>query len=360
LSRIDSELLLVGSVPLRTPAAVFRMFGSALGSQLAAIPDGEPGDRSMWVDFLAARTYHEHPKVETIYIPTATGHPDDWKSTTLENLWQFRLKPGVTRLRFERLLYAEDAINSYHVFHDLRERGDLPASLRFQVCVPATASATLIYFRDAADRKLVDAAYEEGMEREFAQMLETIPADDLVIQFDVCPELLDLEQPLPWTSDTPADERFDGYVSSIHRLLHAVPDEVPVGYHFCYGTLGGWPTVPMPNLALSVRYSNAVLSRASRTVDYIHMPTPREIDDAFVQALQDLALDSENTKVYLGIIHPEDGLDGLRARAKIVSTKLSNYGAAYVCGFGRLPANDLPQLIDIHKAAAGTLAGAGP
>ena len=123
MSRIHSQLLLVGSVPLRTPTEVFRMFGSRLGSYLSAIPDGEPGDRSMWVDFLAVRTYHEHPQIDTVATPTPTGEPDDWKSTTFANLWSFKVKPGVSELHFDRLLYAEDAINSYHAFHDLRERG---------------------------------------------------------------------------------------------------------------------------------------------------------------------------------------------------------------------------------------------
>ncbi len=358
LPRIDSDLLLVGSVPLRTPTAVFNAFGSTLGPQLAAIPDGEPGDRSMWVDFLAARTYREHPDVETIYVPTATGHPDDWKSTTLANLWQFKLKPGVSQLRFDRLLYAEDAINSYHVFHDLREQGDLPLGLRFQVCIPATGSATLIYFRDAEDRALVDGAFEEAMGRELRQMLDHIPADDLLIQLDVCPEILDLEQPLPWTSDTPGDERFEGYVASIARLLSAVPGEVPVGIHWCYGTLGGWPTVEMSSLELCVRYTNAVLGRTSRVVDYVHLPTPLDIDDAFVRPLADLDLDKRRTRVYMGILHPEDGVEGVRRRAEIVSPYLSEFGVAYVCGFGRLSADDLPGIIDIHRGAAAALPAA--
>jgi hypothetical protein len=305
----------------------------------------------MWVDFLAARTYYEHPDVETTYIPKATGHPDDWKSTTLENLWQFRLKPGVSHLRFERLLYAEEAIDSYHVFHDLRARGELPADMRFQVCIPATGSATIIYFRDADDRKLVDAAYEEAMERELAQMLEVIPADDLLIQFDVCVEILDMQQSLPWTVDVPAETRFDRYVASIERLLGVVPEEVPVGFHWCYGTLGGWPTIGMTDLALCVRYTNAVVSAAPRTVDYVHMPTPREIDDAFVQPLEDLQIDPDKTRVYLGIIHPEDGVAGIKQRAEVVARQLPDFGAAYVCGFGRLSAEQLPELIELHKAA---------
>ena len=328
------------------------MFGSRLGPYLAAIPDGEPGDRSMWVDFLAIRTYHEHPQIDTVATPTPTGDPDDWKSTTLTNLWSFKVKPGVSELHFDRLLYAEDAINSYHAFHDLREQGEIPSQIRFQVCLPATASATLIYFPDGEDRRLVDAAYEDAFEREVATIVGNIPADDLLIQIDACPEVIDLEAPLPWTGDTPSEERFERYLASIIRLMRAVPENVPLGIHWCYGTLGGWPTVPMSNVDLCVRFTNAVDRAKVRTLDYVHIPTPREIDDAFVQPFDKLDVDPNTTRIYVGIIHPEDGDAGVLKRAEIVSKRLPDYGVAYVCGFGRLPTDGLPQIIDIHTNAA--------
>lgn len=352
MSRIDSQLLLVGSVPLRTPTEVFRTFGSRLGSDLSAIPDGEPGDRSMWVDFLAVRTYHGHPLIDTVATPTPTGEPDDWKSTTLTNLWSFKLKPGVSELHFDRLLYAQDAINSYHAFHDLRAQGEIPGDVRFQVCLPATASATLIYFPDVGDRRLVDAAYEEAIEREIATIVDEIPSEDLLIQIDACPEIIDIETPLPWTGDTPSEERFERYVASIVRIMAAVPEAVPVGIHWCYGTLGGWPTVPMPNLDLCVRFTNAVDRANARTLDYVHIPTPMDIDDAFVQALSNLETDPARTRVYMGIIHPEDGEAGVARRAEVVSGRLRDYGIAYVCGFGRLSTDELANLIDVHATAA--------
>lgn len=352
MSRIDSPLLLVGSVPFRTPTEVFQTFGSRLGSSLAAIPDGEPGDRSMWVDFLAVRTYREHAQIDTVASPEPTGDPDDWKSTTFTNMWSFKVKPGVSELHFDRLLYAEDAVNSYHAFRDLREHGGVPDAMRFQVCLPATASATLIYFPDGEDRRLVDAAYEEAIKREVASIIEQIPADDLLIQIDACPEVIDIEAPLPWTADTPSDERFERYVTSIVLLMQAVPESVPLGIHWCYGTLGGWPTVPMPNVDLCVRFTNAVLKSGARTLDYVHIPTPPQIDDAFVRALEDLETDARSTRVYMGIIHPEDGEAGVRERAQVVSRHLADYGVAYVCGFGRLSAASMPDIIDIHVEAA--------
>ena len=125
-----------------------------------------------------------------------------------------------------------------------------------------------------------------------------------------------------------------------------------MGIHWCYGTLGGWPTVPMPNVDLCVRFTNAVAAAKARTLDYVHIPTPPDIDDAFVRSLGDLAIDPRATRVYMGIIHPEDGEAGVRRRAEIVAGRLPDFGVAYVCGFGRLSADDLPRIIDLHATSA--------
>jgi hypothetical protein len=198
----------------------------------------------------------------------------------------------------------------------------------------------------------VDAAYEAAFEREVSAIVDEIPADDLLVQLDACPELIDLEVPLPWSQDTPGEQRFDRYVASILHLMRAVPEAVPLGIHWCYGTLGGWPTVPMPNLDLCVRFTNAVNRGNARTLDYVHIPTPPEIDDPFVQSLDELEVDPATTRIYMGIIHPEDGSAGVLKRAEVVSKRLSEYGVAYVCGFGRLAADGLPRIIEIHAEAA--------
>jgi hypothetical protein len=107
----------------------------------------------------------------------------------------------------------------------------------------------------------------------------------------------------------------------------------------------------MPNLDLCVRFTNAVNSAGVRILDYIHIPTPPDIDDSFVASLGDLETDPDTTRVYMGIIHPEDGTPGVRKRAEVIARRLPDYGLAYVCGFGRLPAAGLPEIIDIHADA---------
>ena len=44
-----------------------------------------------------------------------------------------------------------------------------------------------------------------------------------------------------------------------------------------------------------------------------------------------------DTRVYLGIVLPIDGADGLRRRHATASKYLDDFGVAMYCGFGRQP-----------------------
>ena len=46
---MGQNLLLVGSVPLKSVEDVMHTFGGALGAYLPALPDGEVGERRSWV-----------------------------------------------------------------------------------------------------------------------------------------------------------------------------------------------------------------------------------------------------------------------------------------------------------------------
>jgi hypothetical protein len=58
--------------------------------------------------------------------------------------------------------------------------------------------------------------------------------------------------------DPSLDEKFEGYMTGLVDLASAIPDDVPLGRHWCYGTWGGWPITEMSSLELGVRLSNAV------------------------------------------------------------------------------------------------------
>ena len=108
-------------------------------------------------------------------------------------------------------------------------------------------------------------------------------------------------------------------------LASAVPENVPLGLHWCYGTWGGWPMTEMPSLELCVRLSNAAVSRIKRRVDYVHMPVVENPDTAFLAPLRDL--DIGDTRVFLGLVHPHDGLEGANRRIDLASKYLKDFGS---------------------------------
>ena len=107
------------------------------------------------------------------------------------------------------------------------------------------------------------------MKAEISKMLEVIPADDLLIQLDLAWEVVDLsigdEQYFPWWPESTLDQKFERYMTGLVQLASAVPETVPLGLHWCYGTWGGWPMTEMPNLELCVRLSNTAVNASSAT-----------------------------------------------------------------------------------------------
>ncbi|MDQ2727706.1 MAG: hypothetical protein M3Y91_07560 [Actinomycetota bacterium] len=139
---------------------------------------------------------------------------------------------------------------------------------------------------DEAVASLVEAAYKDVVRRGIEQLIRAIPAEDLAIQWDVCYEVLDLEGVLAWTA-AGAWERFIGPTS---RLSPLVPEDVLLGYHFCYGTFREWPMFEARDMDLIV-ITNAAVEVSGRPVDWFQLAGPR---------------------VFLGIVLPLNGIDGLR------------------------------------------------
>jgi hypothetical protein len=201
---------------------------------------------------------------------------------------------------------------------------------------------------------MVHAAYAKAMKAEISKMLEVIPADDLAIQLDLAWEVVDLsigdEQYFPWWPQSTLDEKFERYMTDLVDLASGIPEAVPLGLHWCYGTWGGWPMTEMPSLDLCVRLSNVAVERIKRRVDFVHMPVVERPDDAFLAPLRDLDIGS--TRVYLGLIHPQDGPEGANRRIDLAKKYLKDFGISAVCGFGRENPRELGDILDLHKTAA--------
>jgi 5-methyltetrahydropteroyltriglutamate--homocysteine methyltransferase len=362
--RMTSELLLVGSIPLRTVGEVFDAC-EPIAPFLSSVPDGEVGGRRFWTPYLPLRTFSEHPDLIELSRPAWAAFLEDERRELpddgdVNEHWPFRIKPGVTELDLGSLHYAGPAIDAYAELRKRRDRGALPADLSFQVGIPSTDSVIEDYFPDQSDWRLAKEAYRVSASREIDEMLAAIPAEDLVVQWDLAVEPVNIELGAnPWLSGASGkldagatlDDRFAHHMVSINQLWQGVPEPVRLGYHWCYGTWGGWPMTELRDLGLCVRLANAVVAGAGRTVDYIHMPVIADPDEQFFAPLADLNIGS--ARLYLGLIHPGDSDPGpFDRRVALAQRYVGDFGIAGVCGFGRFRDTEVESIFRSHLACA--------
>lgn len=356
--RRNGQVHFVGSLPFSRTEEAMRSCG-ALGDRVASLPDGEVGERKMWISYLAEQVYSKHPQlVEThapdpeIFVAPSHEEGDTPPGTEEDAHWLFQVKPEVKDLEFD-LGYQRYALESYEVFKGLRDEGAIDEGVAFQVSLPATMSAVDCYFEDPGQWPIVHAAYRDAIHADIERILDVIPAEDLVIQFDVCEEVVDLalgdKQYQPFYPQRTAQEKFAAHIEQLIALIDGVPENVRVGVHWCYGTWGGWPMVDMKDLRLCVDLSNAVVKGAGRRIDFVHMPAATS-ESGFYAALEDL--DIGDTRVFLGIIHEDDGPEEFRQRMEAARGHLQDFGIAGVCGYGRSDPEAVSDIVGLHRRCA--------
>ena len=364
MSRINGSVLLVGSVPGQDAEGVMRFCARELGDSLSFFPDGETGFRKVWINFLAATVYAANDALETVNRPEPVNpdDPDEWRAASehwvprgYHDHWQFRIRDG-RQVHLDHLGYAQEAIASYRIFKQLRAEGLVSDSQRFMVAMPMCESAVRPFLGKAGENDYgrISEAYTEAMSREIPKMLEEIPAEDLVIQWDICMEMLavdvndDHSGLFPWKPPGEAMERYAGTVKSFSNF---VPEDVFLGLHFCYGDLGHKHFVEPRSLENATRIATESVKAIERTIDFCHIPVPRERhDDAYFSPLSGWP---ENAgKLFLGLVHHTDGVDGTKRRLATAKRHIDNFGIATECGFGRRSRETLPELMRIHRETA--------
>ena len=332
------KIHLVGSIPLANEEDVFRTASTTLGDSLKRIPDGETGVRSNWIGWQAA-VFARNPSLEVA--------PVNDKDYGLR--MRYRLRPGTpaSAVAFDRLGYADAALASYATFARLKQAGAIAPATRFQVCLP-TPLAPVTSFLAPESRAVVEPAYEARLLAELAEIGAAIPHDQLAIQWDTAIEFGILEGVMPTHLADPQREIVDRLV----RLGAQVPADVELGYHLCYGDAGHRHFVQPRDTSRLVTVANAICAGGKRPVNWIHLPVPRDRDDAAYYApLKDLQWHPE-TELYLGLVHVTDGLAGTQRRMAAAAMVVSNYGIATECGFGRRPAETVTPLLQLHREAA--------
>ncbi|MGR6997006.1 metallopeptidase family protein [Yinghuangia aomiensis] len=133
-----------------------------------------------------------------------------------------------------------------------------------------------------------------------------------------------------------------GVISRALWQAAAVPDDVQVGYHLCYGDVEEQHFVQPADAGHLADVLGGILAAAPRPVNWVHLPVPIERDDEAYFAPLAWVDVPEGTELYLGLLHHEDGVEGARRRAAAAATAVTTFGVGTECGFGRGPSDRTP------------------
>ena len=146
------------------------------------------------------------------------------------------------------------------------------------------------------------------------------------------------------------------YRKLLQRFARLIPEDVMLGIHLCYGDLGHKHGTEPSDLTVCVHLANEAVEAAGRRVDWVHMPVPRDRDDD--EYFRALARFNGGTRLFLGLVHHTDGIEGARRRIDAAKKYVTDFGVATECGFGRRPVEQIPNLLDIHRQAVDAIAAA--
>jgi methionine synthase II (cobalamin-independent) len=217
--------------------------------------------------------------------------------------------------------------------------------VRYQACFP-TPIAVVGAFVPADDQASFEPRYEEAVVGEVQAICNDIPHQDLAVQWDVAVETAMLEGAMEhWFRD---DTVFDELIARLVRLGNAIPEDVQLGYHLCYGYYERKHFLEPKDLGLLTRMANAIQAGLHRRLDFVQMPVPVSRDDEeYFAPLAGLDLGGE---LYLGVVHHDDGVAGaerrIAAAKAVVGDRLT--GVATECGMGQYPPEWLGKLLEIH------------
>lgn len=336
---------LVGSIPLPDTETVFRTVSEALGPCLRRIPDGETGDRSRWIWFQRAML-ESHPAMEL----DTTAEPfrlHQWDGKLLRETQWLKFKDDVdaTAVTFPTG-YRDAALESYEVYSRLRDEGVIAPDVRFQVSVP-TPMATAYMYISPSSRDAYIPAYERSLMQAVTEIVDAIPHGRLAIQWDVCQEVLVFED---YFNARPTDYK-EQIFQELARIGGQVPTEVELGYHLCYGSPADEHLIMPKDMSILVEISNGIFSMASRRIDFLHLPVPKDrTDTGYFEPLMELNLPTE-TEVMMGLIHYDDA-QGDEERIATASDYLTSFGVATECGWGRTDPARVAGLLASHARAA--------
>jgi len=336
---------LVGSAPLADTPTAFRTLATALPTQLQRLPDGEPGERSRFVWWQRSAV----GPTAAMLRPHGSSYGGRAAGTEAAGPGADEAGRVVARLPPLHTGYDDAARASYAEFAALKRAGVVPPAVRFQVCVPSPLNPVALHLR-APFKPLVAPLYRDALSRALANIQAAVPRDQLAVQVDCAVEFMvlegvNLDVVEPWFPPT-VDELAKGVAAVVDELR----GEVQAGVHLCYGDSLHKHFVEPRDMGLMVDMALKVMELATRKLDWVHMPVPKDrVDDAYFESLARLrpAVEESGTDVVLGLVHAFDE-EGTRARMKTATKFIGeNFAIATECGMGRTPVEHLDSILKI-------------
>jgi len=342
----DFNVHLVGGVPLASAGDVFTTTSRILGPALPRIPDGEVGRG--WMAWFAP-IITENPKLQKTdeeFRPHPGGEPS----------FRYVLAPGVVanEVMFTGLRHAAISLESYAIFKSLKERGVIRPEVRFQVTLAHPIPIIRRYFPEPL-QDLLEPALEAAILAEVKTITDAIPHGELAIQWDCASAVFaSLERGEPTRFGKTRDDMYGPLAERIARFGRAVPADVDLLYHFCYGNSNGRHSVEPSSTRDAVIMANriAALLGPDRPIQLVHLPVPRgRDDDAYFAPLRDLT--AGKTTIALGLVHLSDGIEGTRRRIAAAKKFLGNFAIGTECGLSHVPKDRVVDTLSLQAQLAG-------
>jgi hypothetical protein len=344
-----------GSVNLPDTETVMREISARIPDGVTRMTDGETGERGYWIHFQIQK-FAQMPEFEQV----AAAPTYETTTTDAPAMIQFRLAQGrsADTIAWPNLGYADAYAASFGVFDELQHDGTIAAGVRMQAQYPtplASMAASIV----PEDMPAVAEAYEAALFADLDELLGRVPHHRIAVQWDVAVEFGLLEGAMG-----PAAMPLEQIVPGLVRCADRVPDDIPAGMHLCYGDYGHQHFKQPESLRMQVDVVNAVNATARRPIAWASFTVPQARDDAdYFAPLRDLQAGPQ-TELYFALVpyHPDDQAQGTTAaQIALIDDALADspggarpWGICTECGMGRVDADDVPRLLDLHRQILST------
>jgi hypothetical protein len=341
-----------GSVNLPDAEVVMREISSRVPHGVRRMTDGETGDRNYWIGFQIQK-FEQMPEFETVSVRKPYDAAPDARPMPQLRLTE---RASAEVINWPNLGYADAYSESFATFERMQSEGTIRADVRFQLQYP-TPLAAVVGTIAQEDLPKVAPSYERALFADLDTALNRLRHEQVAVQWDVAVEFGALEGAMGRRA--PMDQIAPGLV----RCLEGVAADVQVGMHLCYGDYGHQHFKQPESLQMQVDLVNAVTSATRRPLNFVSFTVPQGRNDAaYFEPLGGLSTGAE-TELYFALVpyypaRQAAGTTGQQAAhidAHLARTPAGPraWGICTECGMGRVTADDVPTLLDLHRTILG-------